>query len=296
MSKRLGRGLESLIPKTINVNQNAQKKVAVTSVKEDIAEIGTEKITPNPHQPRQVFEEESLNELASSIKEHGILQPLILTGGKNDKYEVLAGERRLKAAKLIGLKKVPAIVRTASEQQKLELAIVENVQRKNLNPMEEALSFQKLINDFSLTQDGVAKKVGKNRSWIANHLRLFKLPSEIQDALSEEKITMGHAKVILALEEEKLQKELFNKIVNEKFSVREAEGRVKKVKVKSHSRKVKIKNAEIMGLEEKLKEALSTKIEIRKKGQKGQIIIGFYSNEELYNLVDKIIEKDSFSI
>lgn len=291
MSKRLGRGLESLIPKTIN-----QKKISVTSVKENIIEVDVNKIVPNPHQPRQNFEEDLLQELARSIKKYGILQPLILAKSKENEYQVLAGERRLKASRLIGLKKVPAIVRSASEQQKLELALVENVQRKDLNPIEEAYSFQKLIDEFSLTQDNVAEKVGKNRSWISNHLRLIKLPKEIQEALSEERITMGHAKAILALREEKLQKELFNKIVNEKFSVRQTEGQVKKVKVKSHSRKVKIKNAEIVGLEEKLKEALSTKTEIRKRGKKGQIIIEFYSEEELRNLVDKIIEKDSFSI
>lgn len=291
MDKRLGRGLESLIPKVIN-----QRKISVTSIKENIIEVDVDKIAPNPHQPRQMLKDELLQELAESIKEHGILQPLILTKTEENGYQVLAGERRLKAAKLIGLKKVPAIVRSVSEQQKLELAIVENVQRKNLNPIEEATSFQKLIDEFNLTQENVAKKVSKDRSWISNHLRIFKLPAEIQNALAEEKITMGHAKAILALKEEKLQKELFNKIVNEKYSVRETEGQVKKVRVKSHSRKVKIRNAEVIALEEKLKEALSTKIEIKKKGKGGQIIIDFYSNEELQNLVDKIIERDSFSI
>jgi ParB family chromosome partitioning protein len=295
MDKRLGRGLESLIPKTIGT-----KKIKVKSVKEDtkksMIEVDVEKIVPNPYQPRQNFEQEALKELAKSIKEHGILQPLILVRVDDDQYQVLAGERRLKASKLIGLKKVPAIVRTASEQQKLELALVENVQRKNLNPLEEACSFQKLINEFNLTQDSVATKVGKDRSWVSNHLRLFKLPVEVQNALAEEKITMGHAKAILALREEKLQKELFNRIVNEKFSVRETEDQIKKVNVKSHSRKVKVKNAEILELEEKLKNSLSTKVEIKKQGKKGQIAIEFYSAEELYGLVDKITEKDDFSI
>lgn len=297
MSKRLGRGLESLIPKTIGT-----KKIKVKSAKEDIqnnvVEVGVEKIVPNPYQPRQKFEQEPIEGLAKSIKEYGILQPLILvkTDTGDGKYQVLAGERRLKASKLLGLEKVPAIIRTASEQQKLELALVENIQRKNLNPIEEAFSYQKLIDEFNLTQDTVADKVGKNRSWISNHLRLFKLSSDIQSALAEEKITMGHAKAILALKEEKLQRELFDKIVNEKYSVRETESQVKKVNVKKHSRKVEVKNAEILGLEEKLKDNLSTKAEIRKQGKKGQIIIEFYSNEELYSLVDKITEKDDFSI
>ncbi len=297
MDKRLGRGLESLIPKTIGT-----KKIQVKSIKEDvknnIVEVDVEKIIPNPYQPRQNFEQEPIEGLAKSIREHGILQPLILvkTETEDDQYQVLAGERRLKASKLIGLKSVPAIIRTASKQQKLELALVENIQRKNLNPIEEAFSYQKLINEFNLTQDTVADRVGKNRSWVTNHLRLFKLPSEIQEALSEEKITMGHAKAILALQEEKLQKELFNRIVNEKFSVRETENQVKKVSVKSHSRKIKVKNAEILGLEEKLKDYLSTKVEIKKRGKGGQISIEFYSNEELYNLIDKIIGKDDFSI
>lgn len=296
MDKRLGRGLESLIPKTINT-----KKIKVKSAKEDakkefVFEVDVDKIVPNPHQPRQIFEEEHLQELANSIKEHGILQPLVLTKADNGKYEVLAGERRLKASKLIGLKKVPVMVRSASEQQKLELAIVENLQRRNLNPIEEAHSFQKLINEFNLTQDKVAEKVGKNRSWVANHLRLFKLSDEMQKALAQEKITVGHAKAILALKEEKLQKDLFNKIINEKFSVRETEKQVKKVNIKGHSRRVDIKDAETLSLEEKLKDSLSTKVEIKKQGSKGRITIEFYSKEELNSLVDKITEKDDFSI
>jgi ParB family chromosome partitioning protein len=297
MDKRLGRGLESLIPNTITT-----KKIKVRSVKEEferkVMEVDVEKIIPNSQQPRKNFEQEALEDLAKSIKEHGILQPLILvkTDTGDDKYQVLAGERRLKASKLAGLKKVPAIIRTATEQQKLELALVENVQRKDLNPIEEAFSFQKLITEFNLTQEKVADRIGKDRSWVSNHLRLFKLPKEIQDALAIEKITMGHAKAILALKEERLQKKLFNKIANEKFSVRETEDQVKKVSVKSHSRKVKVKDAEMLGLEEKLKDNLSTKVEIKKQGKKGQIIIDFYSNEELYGLVDKIAEKDDFSI
>lgn len=297
MDKRLGRGLESLIPKTITT-----QKIKVRSVKEEferkVMEVDVEKIIPNSQQPRKNFEQEALEDLAKSIKEHGILQPLILvkTDIGDGKYQVLAGERRLKASKLAGLKKVPAIIRTATEQQKLELALVENVQRKDLNPIEEAFSFQKLITEFNLTQEKVADRIGKDRSWVSNHLRLFKLPKEIQDALAIEKITMGHAKAILALKEERLQKKLFNKIANEKFSVRETEDQVKKVSVKSHSRKVKVKDAEMLGLEDKLKDSLSTKVEIKKQGKKGQIIIDFYSNEELYGLVDKIADKDDFSI
>jgi len=297
MDKRLGRGLEYLIPNTI-----ITKKIKVRSVKEEfenkIMEVDVEKIIPNSQQPRKNFEPEALKDLAKSIKEHGILQPLILvkTNTGDDKYQVLAGERRLKASKLAGLEKVPAIIRTATEQQKLELALVENVQRKDLNPIEEAFSFQKLITEFNLTQDRVADRIGKDRSWVSNHLRLFKLPKEIQDALAIEKITMGHAKAILALKEEKLQRKLFNKIANEKFSVRETEEQVKKVSVKSHSRKVKVRDAEMLGLEDKLKDSLSTKVEIKKQGKKGQIVIDFYSNEELYGLVDKIAEKDDFSI
>lgn len=298
MDKRLGRGLESLIPKTITT-----RKIKVKSIKEEkenigsnIIEVDVQEIIPNSYQPRKFFDKETLEELANSIKEYGILQPLILTETEEGQYQILAGERRLKASKLIGLKKVPAIIRSVSEQQKLELAIVENIQRTNLNPIEEASSFQKLITEFNLTQDKVADRVGKNRSWISNHLRLFKLPKTIQDALAEERITMGHAKAILALKEEKLQKELFNKIINEKFSVRETEGQIKKVKVKEHSRKIKVKDAELLSLEEKLKDALSTKVEIKKQGQGGTIAIKFYSNEELYNLVEKITKKDDFSI
>lgn len=291
MNQRLGRGLSSLMPKNPK-----EKKIMVTSIKEDIVEVETKRIVPNPHQPRQVFEEESLQELAKSIKEHGILQPLILAEVDNNEYQVLAGERRLKASKSIGLKKVPAIIRSVSEQQKLELALVENVQRKNLNPIEEAFSYQKLMDEFNLNQEGVAKKVGKNRTWIANHLRLFQLPDPIQKALMEERLTLGHAKAILALKDKKLQMKLFEKIIENKFSVREAENQAQKVKVKSHVRAKQGKDAELLSFEEKLKDALTTKVEIEKRGKKGKIMIEFYSDDELINLVDQISKAENFTV
>lgn len=276
---RLGKGLESLIPK------KKETKIPVTSIREDVVEVDVKNIFPNPHQPRQNINQESLKELAFSIREHGILQPLILTMVSNGNYQVLAGERRLLASKMVGLKKVPAIIRSASEQQKLEYALIENLQRHNLNPIEEAYAFQKLINEFNLNQEEVAKKIGKSRAHVANTLRLLTLPKEIRDALFFEKLSFGHAKAILALKEEKLQLALFKKIQERNFSVRETELQVKKVKVRGHLRKVVQKDPEIRELEEKLKESLGTKVEIRKHGKKGDILIEFYSEEELNNLV-----------
>lgn len=283
---RLGRGLESLIP------QKREKKVNVTSIREDVIEVDVKNILPNPHQPRQNFDQENLKELASSIREHGVLQPLILTMVSEGEYQVLAGERRLLASKMIGLKKVPAIVRSVSEQQKLEFALIENLQRHNLNPIEEAYAFQKLIAEFSLNQEEVAKKIGKSRAHIANILRLLTLPKEIRDALFSEKISFGHAKAILGLKEKVLQLALFKKILEGKFSVRKTENQAKKIKVRGHLRKITRKNPDVLEQEERLKGVLGTKVEIKKRGGKGNISIEFYSNEELDNLVDIIAGKE----
>jgi len=241
---------------------------------------------PNPHQPRIDFNQEKLQELANSIKEHGIIQPIVVT--KNDnQYEIIAGERRFQAAKILGLKKIPVIVREADEKQKLELAIIENVQRHNLNPIEEAKSYKKLEEEFDMNQEEVALRVGKSRSAVANKTRLLNLPIEVQKALIEGKITEGHAKAILALENPEKQRALFEMILKNNLTVRQTEEKTKEVSVKTHKRVINL-DPETKEAIDKLTGALGTKVKISKSGQGGRIIIDFYSEEELENIVSKI--------
>jgi ParB family chromosome partitioning protein len=280
--KGLGRGLESLIPSRATISKGIKSRE-----EGNVVEVLIGKIIPNPHQPREAIAEASLRELALSIKEHGVIQPLIISEVGGDQYELLAGERRLKAAKIAGLRKIPAIIRSASEQQKLEVALVENIQRQDLNPLEEAKAYKRLINEFNLNQDQVAQKVGKSRASVANILRILTLPSVIKKAISSGKLTLGHAKLILSVRGEEEQIRLFKSILGNQLSVRDTEKSVKKTKVRG--RVGKQRSPEIMNLEENLRQTLGTKVEIRKKDRGGDIIIGFYSNGELRELVKKII-------
>lgn len=297
----LGRGLSSLIPqKNSQADKESRepKNTANYSSAEDAEnnnqtaggnnsqEAEIFKIIPNPHQPRLRFNEEKIQELASSIKEHGIIQPLIVTKN-NGGYEIIAGERRLQAAKLAGLKTVPIIIRQATEQQKLELAIVENIHRHDLNPIEEARAYIKLTEEFDLNQEVIAQKVGKSRSAIANKERLLKLPVEIQKALIENKITEGHAKAILAIENPEKQRALFEMIIKNSLTVRQTEDKTKEISVKSHKRIVNI-DPEIKELENKLTGIFGTKVKVTKSGGGGKIIVDYYSKEELDNILSKV--------
>lgn len=284
-------GLSSLIPKKTNINPEIAKKQFIVpssgvSEQDNLLEIETGKIIANPHQPRKYFEENNLKELANSIKEHGILQPLVVSKIGSGQYELIAGERRLEASKLVNLKTVPVIVRSVSDQQKLELALVENVQRHNLNPIEEARAYLKLADEFNLTQKEIAQKSGKSRSMIANSLRLLDLPIEIQRGLMEEKITAGHARAILALDNPEKQRALYQLILKNGLSVRAAEEKVKSVTVKSYKRKnTKRDDPAIQDMENRLQEKLKTKVQIKKSGRSGKVVIEFYSEEELGKIV-----------
>lgn len=287
----LGRGLDSLIPQKSSAKSGAKKSAAsaVASTKKNKASEGLfnvdiNKIHPNPHQPRSEFIHQELEELISSVKEHGVLQPLVVTA-RNSEYELIAGERRWRAAKMANLKTVPVIVRQVKQQQKLELALVENIQRQNLNPLEEARAYQKLIDEFGLKQEQVARKVGKSRSVIANSLRLLNLPEEIKKAITNGKITAGHAKIIAGLRNSKEQLKFFKKILKEGLSVRQTESDYKKVAVKKHFRKV---DPNLRAQEEELERLLGTKVSIKKKAAGGQIIIEYYSAEELKELLNKL--------
>lgn len=284
----LGRGLGSLIPNKISpvVTQPLVDSVE-TLPGERVQQIAVEKIEANPLQPREYFDHGDLEDLVNSIKKHGILQPLIVSE-KNGQYQLIAGERRFRAAKILEMKTVPCLVRTVKDLEKLEWALIENIQRADLNPLEEARAYQKLVDDFGLTQEEVAEKVGKKRTTIANALRLLSLPKEIQEALREGKISAGHAKVILSAETPEERLNLFKKILQSSLTVRQSEGEIKKVTVKEHQRITSV-NPEIKAKEDELRQALGTKVSITQKGESGFVNIEYYSQEELNELVRKII-------
>mgnify|MGYP001557797592 FL=1 len=276
----LGRGLSSLIPDKAKYKSLSAPKDD-EEIKEQILLINPQQITANPYQPRNNFEQDKLAELAESIKVHGIINPLIVTSASDDKYELISGERRLRAALDLRLVKVPVIVRRASDLEKLELALIENIQREDLNPIELAHGYQKLIDEFSLTQEKLSKKVGKSRPLITNTLRLLGLPQEIQESLIKGEISEGHGKVILSLPDQKSQLDLWKKIVLRHLTVRAAEQEIKRIMVKSHARKAPIRDANLIALEERLEEKFGTRANIKGSMEKGQIIIDYFSREEL---------------
>lgn len=284
MSYGLGRGLNSLIPpkKIIRTFSEVESPSGVRLI-----EIPVKNIRPNPKQPREDFGYQDLEDLINSIKEHGILQPLVVTKIDAENYELIAGERRYRAAKFLNLKTVPAIVRTAKDQEKLELALIENIQRKNLNPIEEGRAFQRLMDEFSLTQEEVSVRVGKSRPVIANTLRLLSLPEEILGALRSGKIKESHGRTLLSLPDEKSQLKYFSKILKNEMTVRDMEGVVRKAK---GARQKKVDPA-LSAKEELLRGVFGTKVEIKKRGAKGQIIIHFYSDEEYSDIIKKISKR-----
>jgi ParB family chromosome partitioning protein len=291
MPQGLGRGLGSLIPKkTVTYGQNPFKaemideEMVILRDGDRILKISPERISLNPQQPRTHFSETALNDLAESIKQHGIIQPLIVTKKGND-FELIAGERRLRSAKLIGLKEVPIIVREEKELKKLELALIENLQRENLNPLEAANAYQRLIDEFNITQEEVAKKVGKARSSIANALRLLALPPAIQEALARGKITEAHAKYLLGLEGEAKQLNMLKKILRQNLTVAETDQEIKRL---GGTKAAKQKDYFDRAREEELGEFLATKVEIKRQGKGGKLLIDFYSEEELNEIVKKI--------
>lgn len=286
----LGRGLASLIPPRKNQEEkpNPFKSAEPMAKKEDQGtEISISEILPNPHQPRLHFDEAKMRELADSIKEHGILQPLLVSR-QDHGYELIAGERRLQAAKQAGLTHVPVVIRQAGDREKLEFAIIENVQRHDLNPIEEAKAYLRLIDDFGLHQDEVAKKMGKSRPSVGNILRLLTLPVEIQRAVADGRLSEGHAKALLSIENPEKQRALFDLIIKEELTVRETEGKAREVSVRSHVRKVKEGTPELLAKEEWLTEQLGTKVKIQSKGKGGKIVIEYYSGEELSALLSRL--------
>lgn len=290
----LGKGLDSMIP------AKKEKENVVTKVEDNVSRetfINITEIEPNREQPRRHFDEDSLFELAESIKQYGIVQPLILQK-RNEIFEIVAGERRWRAARIAGLKKVPAIIKNYTEREVLEIALIENIQREDLNPIEEASAYKKLIEEFKLKQDEVAERVSKSRVAITNSLRLLKLGENVQQMLVDELITSGHARALLSVPDQKLQDELATQILDQKLSVRDTEKMVKNAqkekKVSTEKKKDnKVEQLVYKDLENKMTEALGTKVLISKKGKnKGTIILEYYSQEDLERITDILLSKN----
>jgi len=281
MSSGLGRGLGSLIPQKINKEYTGFNISGSTGT---IHRINPDSVIANPFQPRRTFFEDSIAELAESIKEHGLLQPIVVTK-KADKYELIAGERRFRACQLLKLKEIDAIIREVSEQKKLELALIENIQRENLNPVDTAVAYNQLLSEFNLTQEELAHKVSKPRSSVANSLRLLSLSPTILQALAEKKISEAHAKYLLGLNEEQREM-MFNKILCHNLSVKDTDtlsksmGGTKAALVARDSRD--------QTREERLKDFFASKAEIKRAKNGGRIIIEFYSDEDLNQIISKI--------
>lgn len=284
----LGKGLDSLIPQQPKKKAKKSPAKKKTSDKKDaIWHIPISEIIPNEEQPRKAFSHSDLENLVKSIKKHGILQPINVTERDDGGYELISGERRFRSAQIAGLATVPAIVRTASRQEKLELALIENIQRQDLNPIEEAFAYKRLIDEFDLKQQEVAEQVGKNRSTISNMIRLLTLPEPIQKALIDGKISTGKAKALLSLKDEKEQMKVFRSMMGEVMSVRDVEKKVAGKGQKSRKGSVR-RDPNLIAQEQLLEDRLGTKVNIKKKGQKGSIIIEYYSNEEFKRLMNEL--------
>ena len=306
----LGKGLDSLIPQNKNVQaseksatKKADKPVVKTEIVEKVVEKIVEKVVheeqmmklnkiePNREQPTKNFDEDALVELADSIKQFGVIQPLIVQK-KDDYYEIIAGERRWRAAKLAGLKEVPVIVKEFTEQEAVEIALIENIQRENLNPIEEAQAYKRLLTEFNLKQDEVAERVSKSRTAVTNSMRLLKLDEKIQQMVVDEMISTGHARALLAIEDKEEQLTLASRIFDEKLSVRDVENIIRLMKNPKPKKEkpVLVNDFIYRDLEEKMKSVIGTKVSINQKTKnKGKIEIEYYSNEELEHIFDLLM-------
>mgnify|MGYP002544478026 CR=1 FL=1 len=291
----LGKGLNSLIPEDSKVASEVKPKVVEKIVEKEVIvkepteiKVNINSVEPNREQPRKAFEEDSLEELAESIREYGILQPLLVQK-RDGYYEIIAGERRWRAAKKAGLKEVPVIIRDYTDEEMMEIALIENLQREDLNPIEEAQAYKRLINDYKLKQDEIAEKVSKSRVAITNSMRLLKLSEKVQDMIVDEMISSGHGRALLALNDKKMQEELANRIFDEKLSVRETEQIVKALNnPKEKKQKEEYSdNFVYEKIENEFKEIIGTNVSIKRKSQdKGKIEIEYYSTEDLERIID----------
>ena len=282
--KALGRGLNALLS-----DSGSENNPSIGSLSRGINEISVDKVDVNPFQPREQFDKEALNELAESIKIHGIIQPITVRQLSVHQFQLISGERRLQASRLAGLKSVPAYIRTADDQQMLEMALIENIQRENLNAIEIALSYQRLITECKLKQEELGDRVGKNRSTVTNYLRLLKLPPDIQIGLRDQTISMGHARAIISIEDPVHQLAVFAQIVKDQLSVRQVESLVRKLgstESKPKSSKKGSDNTEIVQLQSKLTSHFGSRIKVTTDGKKGEIKIPFVSVDDLNRILE----------
>ena len=296
----LGKGLDHLIPKKIEKPEKEatkEKTKKASAAEEEFITLKVNDIEMNPNQPRKAFDEDTLLELSESIKQFGVITPIVVIK-KKGYYEIVAGERRWRAAKLAGVKEIPVRVQTYTDQERVEVSLIENLQREDLNPIEEAMAFKRLLEEFSLKQDEVAERVSKSRTAVTNSLRLLKLGAKIQQMIIDELISTGHARALLAIEDEEVQYALANQIFDEKLSVREIEKKIKQLKNPKKPKKAEKSRDEDFGvlyrnLEETLKNVMGTKVKIseRTKG-KGKIEIEYYSEAELERIYDMILSVD----
>lgn len=297
MSKKvLGKGLAALIPEK-GMHPPATESGVLAKPQKDIHKgerivyLKVEEINPNKYQPREDFDINKLEELISSIKEKGVVQPILVRRAGEERYELIAGERRLRAVKSLGMKEIPAIIREAEDLDSLELSLIENIQREDLNVIEEANAYQRLIDEFGFTQEGIAEVVGKDRSSVVNILRLLKLPQKIQETLKKGELSMGHGRALLGLESAVAQMEVAKLIVSKGLSVREVEnlvkqrrlGRIKRVRLAP-----KMKDYHLTTIEEELQRILGTKVKIIKSKKRGKIVIEYYSDADLERIINKI--------
>ncbi|AYC28385.1 ParB/RepB/Spo0J family partition protein [Paenisporosarcina cavernae] len=279
MSKGLGKGINALFPGESINNMETVEKIAITSIK------------VNPYQPRKMFDQEALQELSESIKEHGILQPIIVRK-KGKSFEIVVGERRFRASQLAGLEEIPAVVRELNDQQMMEIAILENLQREDLTPIEEAEAYQNLMENLSLTQEQLAFRLGKSRPHIANHIRLLALPEKIRESINQGKLSMGHGRSLLGIKKKKLIPSIAEKVITEELSVRQLEALVQKLNEDVPRETIDTKKKDIF-LEEKeaeLRERFGTTVVIKKKKDKGKIEIEFFSADDLERILE-LLEK-----
>ncbi len=289
-ARGLGKGLDTMIPNKIGGDKSSAETTKKPEIGKDVVYVKIGKVEPNREQPRKSFDEDALLELSESLKQYGVLQPLLVQD-KKDYYEIIAGERRWRAAKLAGLKEVPVIIKKLTDQEIVEISLIENIQRENLNPIEEALAYKRLLKEFNLKQDEVAERVSKSRTAVTNSMRLLKLDERVQQMVIDELISTGHARALLAITDNEIQYSLAQQIFDEKLSVRETEKLIKKMQ-KPKSEKFEQSQDDSMAvfyedIEQKLKNIMGTKVSINQKdNKKGKIEIEYYSNEELERIVD----------
>jgi ParB family chromosome partitioning protein len=294
--KEVGKGIRALLSNIEKTNTSEEKISSIKKLNEHAALVPLESIETNPFQPRQGFDSEELMELAKSIKTFGLIQPVTLRSMGDGRFQLIAGERRLRASKMAGMNEIPAYIRVANDQEMLEMALVENIQRSNLNALEVAISYQRLMDECDLTHDALSKRIGKNRSTITNYVRLLKLPPNIQSAIKNESLSMGHARSIAGIENPVLQQKVFNEVIAKSLSVRATEQLIKSYQ-KSPTQISGIVNqgigqdlpSEVIDIRDRISDLMGTRVEIKRNNKgKGQIVIKFKSDIEFNNIIDRL--------